>query len=608
MLSSQEILRKYLDFFGKHGHKEIPNVSVVPQEDSTLLFVNSGMFPLVPYLMGQPHPLGKRLMNVQRSIRFQDMDEVGKDIRHTTAFHMIGNWSLGDYFKKEQLNWIYEFFVEVLGLDINRLYATVFKGEGNIPRDEESIEILTKIFEKYGIKARLNERIFEFGKESNWWQRGDAVGELGGPDSEVFYWLLDRPPKPNENPETAEDYFLEIGNSVFMQYIKTERGWKELPQKNVDFGGGLERIAMIVQGKSDIFLTDMFEPLIQAISELTNKPYEEYKKEFRIIADHMRASVIIGMDGVIPSNKEQGYVLRRLLRRMFRFAHKLGAESDIVIKLVKPTVDMLDWLYPWWHEKERELTRIFDEEEKRFTRTLKRVLPKVEKIIDKIKTTQLNTEEIAKYAFDLYQSEGYPPEMFYEELEHYEIEIEKETFENAYQKLYTQHQEISRKGATKKFKGGLAEHTETTIRYHTATHLLHAALYTLIDPNIYQKGSNITNERLRFDFPLNRDLTEEEIKKLEDWVNERINEGLPVNYVIMDKEEAKKIAKYIPGEEYPEKVKVYYIGNDLKSAISREFCGGPHVKNTKEIPPIEIYRQENLGGGVRRLYARFKTS
>ncbi len=606
MLSAQQILQKYFGHFAKYGHKQIPNVSVVPKEDSTLLFVNSGMFPLVPYLMGEPHPLGKRLTNVQRSIRFEDMEEVGQDIRHTTAFHMIGNWSLGDYFKKEQLTWIYEFFVEVLRLDPNRLYATVFKGDAFVPRDEESIEILKRIFKKYGIDAKLGERTFEFGRESNWWQRGDAIGEPGGPDSEIFYWLLDRPPKPGENPETAEDHFLEIGNSVFMQYVKTKTGWEELPQKNVDFGGGLERIAMVVQGKQDIFLTDMFEPVIRAIEKLTNKPYESHKKEFRIIADHMRASVIIGMDGVIPSNKEQGYVLRRLLRRMFRFAHKLGAKSNIVTQLVEPTITMLEWLYPWWREKQKQIEEIFTEEEKRFNNVLRKVLPKVEQLATRLAGKKANTEELAKYAFNLYQSLGFPPEMFEEELEHQNIKFDKKAYQEAYKKLFEKHQEISRKGAEKKFKGGLAEHTETTIRYHTATHLLHAALYTLIDPNIHQKGSNITNERLRFDFPLHRDLTKEEIKKLGDWVNERIKEGLPVNFVILNKEEAKKIAKYIPGEEYPEKVKVYYIGHTLEDAISREFCGGPHVKNTKEIPPIEIYKYENLGGGVKRLYARFR--
>jgi len=606
MLTTQEILKKYFDHFAKHGHKKLPNVSVVPEGDSTLLFVNSGMFPLVPYLMGQPHPLGKRLMNVQRSIRFQDMEEVGKDIRHTTAFHMIGNWSLGDYFKREQLTWIYEYFIEILGLDPNRLYATVFKGDNKIPRDTESIEILTKIFEKYGIKAKLGERIFEFGKDSNWWQRGDAVGELGGPDSEIFYWLGDTPPKPGQNPETEEDLFLEIGNSVFMQYIKTEQGWQELPQKNVDFGGGLERIAMVVQNKKDIFFTDMFYPLIQAIENLTGKKYQDFTKEFRIIADHMRASVIIGMDGVIPSNKDQGYALRRLLRRMFRYSYKLDADSQIIVKLIDPTINMLSWLYPWWQDKKQEVTDIFMEEEHKFMRMLNRVLPKVQKIIQKITQNNATEEQIAQDAFDLYQSDGYPPEMFFEELEHNNIKPNYQKLQEEFNKLFNKHKQTSRKGAEKKFKGGLADHSEQTIKYHTAHHLLLAALRKIVGDHIYQKGSNITKERLRMDISHPRALTDQQIKDVQKWVNDKIAKGLPVHQVFLPREQAiQKGAIFVPGEQYPDKVSVYYIGDSLENAVSKEFCGGPHVKNTNELKPIKIYKQENLGSGVRRLYARF---
>ncbi len=606
MLSSKQILDKYFSLLKKHGHKQIPNVSTIPQEDSTLLFVNSGMFPLVPYLMGEPHPLGKRLMNVQRSIRFQDIEEVGHDIRHTTAFHMIGNWSLGDYFKKEQLNMIYTFFIEELKLDPNRLYATVFAGDDTVPKDTESIEIIKNIFARYNIDAKVGERIFMFGKESNWWQRGDAIGELGGPDSEIFYWLGDTPPKPGQNPETEEDLFLEIGNSVFMQYIKTKDGWKPLKQKNVDFGGGLERIAMVVQGKKDIFFTDMFYPIIQATEKLTGKKYEEHTYEMRVIADHMRAATIIAMDGVYPSNKDQGYVLRRLIRRMVRMGWRLGVQEALSPTLLKPTIDMLSWLYPWWKDKQNQVAQSFLEEELKFIKTIKRVVPKVKNIIEKLPDKDKTVENLAQIAFDLYQSDGYPGDLFYEELKDHNIDLPQDKFDKEFNKLFSKHKEISRKGAEKKFKGGLAEHSDTTIKYHTATHLLHAGLTKVLGDHIYQKGSNITNERLRFDFPGNTALTEKQIKQIENWVNEQIKKGLPVHFEVMPLEKAKELgAKFIPGETYPKEVKVYIIGNNIKDAVSIELCGGPHVKNTKEIPPIEIYKQESVGKGVRRIYAKF---
>ena len=604
MLSSQQILQKYFDFLKAKGHKQIPNVSVVPEGDSTLLFVNSGMFPLVPYLMGQQHPLGTRLINVQRSIRFQDIEEVGQDIRHTTAFHMIGNWSLGDYFKKEQLNWIYEYFIEILGLNPNKLYATVYKGDSQIPKDTESIEILQAIFKKYGIVAKINERIFTYGKKSNWWQRGDAIGELGGPDSEIFYYLGDTPPKHGMNPEDNEDLFLEIGNSVFMQYVKTKNGWQPLKQKNVDFGGGLERIAMIVQGKKDIFFTDMFYPLILAIQKLTNKQYEDYKKEFRIIADHMRASVIIGMDGVLPSNKDQGYALRRLLRRMIRFSMQLGAQKDIILNLIEPTINMLSWLYPWWNDKKQDLKEIFMQEEDKFLNTLKRVIPKVDKLLSN--QTNQTYEILAKVAFDLYQSDGFPLEMFFDELDKHKIKISKQKIQNEYNNLIKHHKQLSRKGAEKKFKGGLADHSKTTIKYHTITHLLQAGLRHVLGNHVRQKGSNVTSERLRFDFSHPTALTEQQIKKVEDWINNKIKQSLPVNQVMLPQQEAKKLgALFIQGEQYPEIVSVYYIGKDLNTAISKEFCGGPHVKNTKELKPIKIYKQQSVGKGIRRVYVKF---
>ena len=606
MLSTQEILKKYIDHYKSKQHVEIPNVSTLPQEDSTLLFVNSGMFPLVPYLAGQPHPQGKRLVNVQRSIRFEDIEDVGSDIRHTTAFHMLGNWSLGDYFKKEQLNWAYEFYIEKLGLDPNRIYATVFAGDDTAPKDTESIEILKEVFAKYNIQAEEGSRIFPFGRKSNWWQRGDAIGELGGPDSEIFYYLGDKPPKPGMNPETEEDLFLEIGNSVFMQYMKTEQGWEPLKQKNVDFGGGLERIALVVQQKSDIFMTDSFWPIIEHLEKLSNTKYSENIFAMRVIADHMRTATIIAMDGVFPSNKDQGYILRRFLRRMTRYGRKLGVEHNLTSSLLPTVIDMLDWLYPWWKDKKADIIEVFNEEEQKFLNTLKRVEPKVQKLVEKLSQKDKTPAKLAQIAFDLYQSDGYPPEIFYEDLETHNVKLPQKTFEKEYHKLFEKHQSISRKGAEKKFKGGLAEHTDTIIKYHTATHLLHAALTQVLGEHIHQKGSNITNERLRFDFPHDKALTETELKQVEDWVNQQIEKALPVNVQILPQEEAKKLgAKFIPGEQYPDEVKVYFIGKDIKNAVSIEFCGGPHVKNTSEIPPIKIYKQESVGKGVRRIYAKF---
>jgi len=604
MLSSEEILKKYLEFQKNQHHSLIPNLSLIPENDPTLLFVNSGMFPLVPYLSGEPHPEGRRLTNVQRSMRFEDIEEIG-DSRHTTVFHMLGNWSLGDYFKKEQLLWIYELLIEKLGLDPKRLFATVFAGDERAPKDTESINILKAIFKKYGIEAKENEQIF-LGTKDNWWQRGEAIGELGGPDSEIFYYIGKGEAPLGKNPGKFEEEFLEIGNSVFMQYRRTQAGWEELPQKNVDFGGGLERIAMVVQQKADIFETDNFWPIISDFENLSGLKYhqdQESKRSLRILADHARAATLLAMDGVTPANKDQGYALRRFLRRLIRFGTKIGL-TNFTQNIPASVVKSLGWLYPELQKQAPEIASLFKTEEERFAKTLNNAQKQVKQSLVNLKNTP---EDIAKTAFNLYQSSGFPPEMFVDEVIEKGIKISLKEFERAYKSFVTKHQALSRKGAEQKFKGGLADHSEMVIKYHTATHLLHQALRTVIGETVQQQGSNITGERLRFDFAHSHALSDSEVKAVEKLVNQTISQKLPVNFVMLKKTEAEKSgALHFFKEKYPETVKVYYVGNSIKEAFSKEFCGGPHVRSLAELPPtLTIYKQESVGGNLRRIYAKF---
>ncbi len=605
-MTSQEILEKYLNFYKERGHKQVPNVSLIPEGDSTLLFVNSGMFPLVPYLSGQEHPLGKRLVNVQRAGRFDvDLEEVG-DSRHTTAFHMIGNWSLGDYFKDQQLPWAFEFLIEEVGLDPKRLFPTVFAGDEFAPKDEVSIKILQEIFAKYGIDAKEGERIFACGRDKNWWQRGEAIGELGGPDSEVYYYVGKGEAPLGVDPSQAEDDFLEIGNSVFMQYKKSEKGWEELPQKNVDFGGGLERIAMVVQGKSDIFETDNFYPLIQKIEELSGRSYTQdgqTTKAMRIIADHARGATYMAMDGVIPGNKDQGYLLRRLIRRMVRFGKTLGVEKDISVSLVPIVVQTFAWLYPDLPSKQETIQTTFALEEEKFRKTLNAGAREFEKRFAKV--TDHSVENLAEIAFDLYQSVGYPVEMFVQDLKEKNISVEN--LEQLVEAKIKSHQDLSRAGAEQKFKGGLADHSESVVKYHTATHLLHLGLRKVLGDQVVQQGSNITGERLRFDFNHFEKLSDDQVKQVEKIINDAVDAKLHVNFEMMPKEQAEKTgAIHAFGEKYGDSVKVYFIGESLDSAISKEFCGGPHVSNTSEIGHITIYKQEKIGEGKMRMYAKFR--
>ncbi len=603
-MTSSEILKKYLAFFKKHGHQLIPNQSLIPENDPSLLFVNSGMFPLVPYLSGEPHPLGKRLVNIQRSMRFEDLEEIG-DNRHTTVFHMLGNWSLGDYFKKEQLEWAYEFYITKLGLDPQKIFASVFAGDENAAKDTESIDLLKNIFKKYGVRAEENQRIFCYGNSENWWQRGEAIGELGGPDSEIFYYIGPGTP-PAGGPAEHPDEFVEIGNNVFMQFRRSKNGWEELPQKNVDFGGGLERIAMVVQQKQDIFTTDNFYPIITKLEKLSGQKYASLPKitrAMRILADHLRAASLLAMDGVLPSNKDQGYALRRFLRRMVRFGKNQLQLQNISTSLFESVIDSIGWLYPELEQQKEKIVEIFSQEEERFANTLKRAQKQVKLTLDQVKPGAI---ALAEAAFNLYQSTGYPPEMLVDDLEDRGIKLSLKEFNSAYQQHVAKHQERSRKGAQAKFQGGLADHSQEVVKYHTATHLLHQALRTVLGNQIQQYGSNITNQRLRFDFSYENALSEKQLKEVEEIIRKVILQKLPVNFVVMDKSKAETTgALHFFKEKYPDKVKIYYVGSSLEQAFSKEFCGGPHVNNLSELKPLQIYKQESVGKGVRRVYAKF---
>ena len=600
-MNSKEIRNKFIAFYNQRNHKTIPSVSLIPENDSTLLFVNSGMFPLVPYLRGEKHPLGNRLVNYQRSFRTDDIDDVG-DNRHTTFFEMLGNWSLGDYFKEEQLNWWYSFLIEEIGLDPNRLYQTVYLGSDSIPKDNESIKILKSIYSKYGVEAYegpevINQeidftkfKIFAY-KDNNWWQRGDTVGELGGTDSETFY---DTGKDHNSafgefcHPNCNCGRFIEIGNSVFMQYIKTLDGWQELKNKNVDFGGGLERLTMVSSDMGSIFETDLFFPIISKIEDLSGKKYSDDIKSFEIVADHIKASCFILGDvrGVQPSNKQQGYFVRRLIRRAIVYGGKLGIES-FGSDLAKEVVNIYKEYYP-------ELVNNYDlivseivKEEEKFRKTLNRGLKEFNKIESGIVS--------GKLAFDLYQTYGFPIEITKELAQEKGKNVDLDDFNLEMNK----HKGLSQTASAGMFKGGLADSSESTTRLHTATHILLYSLRNILGDSVVQKGSNITKERLRFDFSFTRKPTEEELKRIENMVNEIIADDLEVVKENMPLAEALNSgALSFFGEKYPSVVSVYSIGK-----ISKEICLGPHVKRTSELGKFKIIKEESSGEGVRRIKA-----
>lgn len=569
-MTSNEVREKYLRFFlgSPRNHREISPAPLVLEGDPTTLFTSAGMQPLIPYFKGEKHPKGKRLVDFQPSIRLQDIEEVG-DNRHTTFFEMLGNWSLGDYFKKEQIPWIFEFFTKVLNLPKEKLWVSVFEGDKDVTKDTETFEI----WKSLGIPE---ERIVFYGTDKNWWSRSGApekmpVGEIGGPDSEIFFdFETKHDPKFGKecHPNCDCGRFLEIGNSVFMEYEKQEgRSLKKLPQKSLDFGGGLERITMAVNNFQDIFQTDIYEPVIKKIEKAVGKKYENDKRAFRIIADHIRASEALVKEGIFPSNKLQGYILRRLIRRATLQVRNLKEDfSDKDFSIISDSPIIL-------------------EEVGKFKDGLTRGLKELEKI----------QNVSGRDAFDLYQSYGFPLEITLEILSKKGQTLNREEFEKEFEK----HKELSRTASAGMFKGGLADNSEDVIKLHTTTHLLHASLRKILGDSVSQKGSNITSERLRFDFSYPQKLTDDEIAQVEDLINLQIEKKLQVSFKIMSLDEAVKSgALHFFAEKYGKEVKVYTIVD-----FSKEVCGGPHVKNTSEIGHVKIIKQEKVGAGIVRIYA-----
>lgn len=623
LMTSVQIRQKFIEFYKARGHIEIPSAPLVPENDPTTLFTGSGMQPMLPFLLGQPHPSGGRIVDSQKCFRAGDIDEVG-DNRHTTFFEMLGNWSLGDYFKKEQIEWVWTFLTDKevgVGLDPRRLYVSVFAGKPDIgiPKDEEATALWAEQFRQRGIDAGVVDgaenhgmgdgRIFYYSEKKNWWSRAGVtadmpVGEPGGPDSEAFFdfgegrkvhesspWK-DQPCHPNCDCGR----FLEICNSVFMTYRKTNRGFIPLEKKNVDFGGGLERLVAATNDEPDIFRSDIFLNIIKEVERLTGKSFEDQSVQSatRIIADHFKGTVFLIAEGLVPSNKTQGYFLRRLLRRTAVKIRLLSghiaptAGYRNVVEAVMRTYDGTDYF-----DVSRDVDRvsaIVEEEIGKFSNTLERGLKELQRL-DRIDGT---------VAFNLYQSYGFPLEITEELARQKRLTIDRDEFRSEFEK----HKELSRTASKGMFRGGLADHSEQVTKLHTATHLLHAALRTFFGDHVQQKGSNITSERLRFDFTHPTKLTDEERQSIERWVNEQIEKDLPVSMKTMTFEEAKADgALAFFGGRYGEHVNVYSIGDEKTGIVSKEVCRGPHVAHTAHVGQFHLGKEDAVGAGVRRLYA-----
>ena len=577
-----EIRNKYLKFFKNHGHKVIPSAPLIPENDPSVLFNTAGMQPLVSYLLGKKHPEGTRLTDYQKCVRTNDIDEVG-DNRHLTYFEMLGNWSLGDYFKKEAISMSFEFLTKELNIPVEKLSVTCFAGDEDCPRDEET----ASIWKSVGIPEN---HIYYFGKDDNWW----IAGEEGpcGPDTEMFY-DTGKPACSEEcNPSCDCGKYVEIWNNVFMEYYKNKDGsYSKLKQKNVDTGLGLERMAMLLQGKETPFDIEVFKPVMDKLAELQKNDYIDSR---RIVTEHLRTSMMIIADGGRPSNVDRGYVLRRLIRRMTRHMNKLEINLDEIPNIIDLYIDTLKDLYPELDKNRETIKNVIVEEKNKFIKTLANGEKEFNKEAVKAKETGKNMLEGA-IVFRLYDTFGFPPEVTNELAKENNLKIDLEGFD----KLFKEHQEKSREGAKQKFKGGLADQSEESIAYHTATHLLNAALKEVIGKDVHQRGSNITSERMRFDFSCDHKMTDEEKAKTEELVNKWIDESLEVKCEEMSKEEAiKSGAECMFIEKYPDIVTVYTIGN-----ISKELCGGPHVKNTKELGHFKIKKEEASSAGVRRIKA-----
>jgi len=594
MISSANLKKQYLKFFKSKGHKIIPSASLIPENDPSVLFTTAGMHPLVPFLLGEPHPLGKRLCSVQKIVRTGDIDEVG-DAWHLSFFEMLGNWSLGDYFKDEAIAMSFEFLTKILKVPSKRISVTCFKGDKDAPRDEES----ALAWEKTGIDKN---RIHFLPKEDNWW---GPAGETGpcGPDTEMFYHVRDVQEKSTDEfiALYKESSFCEIWNDVIMQYNKNAEGkFENLKQKNIDTGMGVERTVSVLNGFDNVYECDTLAPILDKVISMSVPKTDRTNRNARIVTDHIRAAVmILGDDkGLVPSNVDQGYVLRRFIRRSIRHARLLGISGSFCKEIAKVVVEIMEDSYP---ELKRNNNRIFEEldkEEEKFSDALENGTRHLEKMLKSLSDSNQKKLD-AKSAFDLFQSFGFPLEITVEICKEKGFEVDEKGF-NA---LMKSHQELSRKGAEQKFKGGLADHSEATTKLHTATHLLNEALRKVVDPSIHQMGSNITQVRLRFDFNWDKKLTDEQVKKVEDWVNDVIKAQADVLFEMMSVEEAKKIGAQGEFEEkYEKTVKVYTVAKG-KTVYSREICGGPHVKNTGELGHFKITGQEAVGAGVRRIKA-----
>ena len=576
-----DIRNKYLNFFERHGHKLIPSAPLIPENDPSVLFNTAGMQPLVPYLLGEKHPEGTRLTDYQKCLRTNDIDEVG-DNRHLTYFEMLGNWSLGDYFKEESIQMSYEFLTKELGIPSEKISVTCFAGDDDCQRDTVSAEA----WKNAGI---LEDHIYYYGKDDNWW----IAGEEGpcGPDTEMFYDTGKEPCSEHCEPSCDCGKYVEIWNNVFMEYFKDKNGYSKLKQKNVDTGLGLERMAMLLQGKETPFDTEIFEPVMKKLTELSKKDNIESK---RIVAEHLRSSIMIISDGGKPSNVDRGYILRRLIRRMIRHINKLEIDLNSLGDLIYLNIDTLNELYPELEANKEMIKSVIIEEKDKFVKTLAKGEKEFFKEISGIKEKSINVLP-GSMVFRLYDTYGFPPEVTKELAKENGFGIDIKEFD----RLFEIHQQKSRAGSEQKFKGGLAEQNKETIAYHTATHLLNAALRKVLGSDTHQKGSNITTERMRFDFNCDHKLTDEEKAKIEEVVNDWIKAGLDVKCEEMKKEDAVKSgAECMFIEKYPDIVTVYTIGD-----VSKELCGGPHVKNTSELGKFKIKKEEASSSGIRRIKA-----
>jgi len=625
-MNAQEIRRKYLEFFKKNNHEIIPRALLVPLDDPTTLFTGSGMQPLIPYLLGETHANGKRLVNSQTCLRAQDIEDVG-DNRHTTFFEMLGNWSLGDYFKKEQITWFFTFLTEEVGLDPQKLYVTCFMGDekAGIPRDDEAAKIWQGLFKEKGIDAGIveigsqkegnkrgikpGERIFFYDDGENWWSRGGGldktpIGDPCGPDSEVFY---DFGPQNHAegfglaHPASDSGQFMEIGNQVFMQYKRTEAGFEPLTAPNVDFGGGLERIAAAAIDSPDVFKISLLWPIVSELEEMSGKKYDSHTESMRVITDHLRAAAFLAVDGVIPSNKEQGYVMRRLMRRAIRFAFELGVEQNLCEKLVPVITDLYKDDYPEVAENREKIIEVLIREEKIFRQTLRKGIQQFKKLTE----NGLTGKEI----FTLYDTYGFPLELSVEEAFKQDVSV-SENWQAEFDTLMKEQRERSQTASKGVFKGGLGGQQLIHKKYHTATHLMYQALREVLGDHVVQRGSNITEERLRFDFSHPEKVTREQLDQVESIVNDQIAKDLKVSWSEYPTEEARGSLGALGqfGDRYGDTVKVYtMIADGADKPFSFEICGGPHVDHTLQLfdegKKFKILKEEASSAGIRRIKA-----